>query len=273
MYDAPKFSEMMDMLSPKQLTWNGQSYSIGDWGQRRHGEIVRINRTKTSEIEVFSTFVSGLLHGRADTGKYRERIDLMGNCFGSLSDITEAKVREVLISNRYYGLDRGINVILEAKRLAMKTKEEYGAVSFPWELYFLKAEAEYQSGFDDDPFLDIKGVGRKVRDFALAQFSLHYCAIDRHVSRFIARTGLLLHGYGDPDLGTNPADEGNYKFMQRLVIQFSKETGWSPGSCSGWAPSAIDASVWFFGQGICGANPSCLECPIGGLCLTSMKRA
>jgi hypothetical protein len=82
------------------------------------------------------------------------------------------------------------------------------------------------------------------------------------------RTGLIIHGYGDPDIGTNPNDEGNYKFMQRLIIQFAKATGWIPKSLQGWSPGEIDSSLWFFGQGICKGKPECSTCPISNLCLT-----
>ena len=84
----------------------------------------------------------------------------------------------------------------------------------------------------------------------------------------IRRTGLLLHGYGQPDIGTSPAE--NYNFLQGLIINFSEESGWLLGSTNGYSPKEIDAMFWFFGneKGICKGKPECYRCPIKEMCLT-----
>jgi hypothetical protein len=167
----------------------------------------------------------------------------------------------MLRTNKYPWISRGINVILKARELVE-------ASSFDWELYFQEAERRAEDGFDDDPFLGIYGVGPKGRDFALGQFSLSWCAIDRHLAHILERTGLIYHGFNEPDFGSNPSKRQQYKFMQRLIIRFAKETGWSIKSPHGWSPSEIDSSLWFFGQGICKDTPECWKCPITSLCST-----
>jgi len=49
------------------------------------------------------------------------------------------------------------------------------------------------------------------------------------VVKVITRTGLLLYGYGDINIGTNPSDKKEYLFLRRLIIKLSKESGYSPG--------------------------------------------
>lgn len=272
--NPPQFSKVMALLSPVRLPWQSpdgkiQYWSIGDWGKIHRTEIVKRNRNEQKEIRIFNTFVAALLQGARTKGQqYGQRIQLMNKHFHDFSDVTRGKAEEVLAENGYALINRGVNIILEAKGVVLEAKEALTSPYFPFELYFQEAEHGYEDGFGSDPFLKIKGVGRKVRDFALSQFSFCYCAIDRHVADVLTRTGLIIHGYGDLDFGTNPSDEANYKFMQRLVIQFSKETKWSLGSSQGWAPSEIDSSLWFFGQRICRSRPECRNCPIKCACLT-----
>jgi hypothetical protein len=268
-YSLPKFSDVMASLSPIILPWKNESWSISAWGKRRHVNEVKANRNQQEEIKIFNTFVAALLQVLGTRGKYGQRIELMNKYFHNFSDMTEERAQEMLRENEYPWVSRGINVILEAKNCILEARKELGAASYPWELYFQRAEREYEVGFDNDPFLTtIKGVGPKGRDFALGQFSLYWCAIDRHLAHILRRTGLIYHGSNDPDFGDNPSKRQQYKFMQRLIVRFAKETGWSPESSQGWSPGEIDSSLWLFGQGICRGNPECPKCPIMNLCLT-----
>jgi len=259
-YNPPKFSEVMAQLSLVKLPWKGEDWSIGDWGRKHRVNVVKTNRSKENKVEIFNTFVAALLQVARTRGRYAERIELMKEYFQNFSYITEIKTREMLRENKYPWISRAINVILESQRLVQVS-------SFEWEGYFQESEANFENGFENDKFLEINGAGPKGRDFALAQFSLYWCAIDRHLAHILDRTGLILHGFNGHGFGTNPSNRRNYKFMQQLVIQFSKETGWVPGSSEGWSPGAIDAALWLFGQGICKSNPECENCPIKNLCL------
>jgi hypothetical protein len=175
--------------------------------------------------------------------------------------VTNDKIQKVLTENNYSLKKRGLEVALSARRIVELP-------SFQWHKYFYEAESEYESGYGNDKFLKITGVGRKVRDFALSEFSTCFCAIDRHVADVIRRTGLLLYGYGQPDFGTSPTE--NYNFLQKLIIQFSKESGWSLDSSGGYSPKEIDAVFWSFGndEAICKSQPECFRCPIKDICLT-----
>lgn len=270
-YKPPQFIEIMASLSDLRLPWRNaggklEYWSVGDWGKIHRVEVVRKNRSKQNKIEIFNTFVSALLQGAWTRGSsYGQRIELMEREFHDLSDVTEQSAESLLRDNNYALMSRGVNITLQAKEL-------FESATFPLEVYFEQAENKFEGGFGNDPFLGINGVGRKVRDFALSQFSLCYCAIDRHIADILTRTGLIIYGYGDLDFGTNQNDESNYKFMQRLVIRFAKETGWSTGSSEGWSPGAIDSSFWLFGQAICKGRPECYHCPINDRCLTFQNK-
>jgi endonuclease III len=264
-YNLPKFSDVMASLSPIRLPWENEFWSIGDWGKKHRAEIVKTNRNKQRKVEIFNTFVAALLQVVGTRGRYGQRIELMNEYFHNFTDITTEKAQEMLRKNKYPWISRGINVILESQALVE-------APSFNWELYFQEAEKRAEDGFDDDHFLQIYGVGPKGRDFALGQFSMYWCAIDRHLAHILRRTGLIYHGSNDPDFGDNPSKRQQYKFMQRLIIRLSKETGWPTDQVSGWSPSEIDSSLWFFGQGICKDRPECLRCPIRNICLSFQNK-
>lgn len=259
-YKPPDFSKIINLLLPLTLSWEGRTYTINDRRQKILRE-VKENR-KQSKIGIFNRFVSALLEGFRTKGKdYEPRIELMNKYFHDFSDVTEENIQQVLTANNYSLRKRGLEIILSARKIIEPS-------SFQWEQYFYEAEKKYEDGFVTDNFLKIKGVGKKVRDFALSEFSTFYCAIDRHVADVIRRTGLLLYGYGQPDFGTSPTE--NYDFLQRLVIKFSKETGWASDSSQGYSPKEIDTMLWFFSQegGICKGRPGCFRCPIKDLCLT-----
>lgn len=259
-YEPPDFLKILNLLLPLMLSWQGRTYTINDWREKILRE-VKENRKQT-KIKTFNRFVSALLEGFRTKGKdYELRIELMNRYFHDFSDVTEENIQQILIVHKYSLKTRGLEIILNARRIAEPSP-------FQWEQYFCEAERRYESGYVTDNFFEINGVGKKVRDFALSEFSTFYCAIDRHIADVIRRTGLLLYGYGQPDFGTSPTE--NYNFLQRLIVKFSKETGWAPDSSQGYSPKEIDTMLWFFSQegGICKARPGCSRCPIKDLCLT-----
>ncbi len=259
-YEPPEISKVIELLLPVQLEWEGESYTIDEWRNKSVKEIAE-NRGQ-NKITIFNRFASALLEGYRTKGKdYGSRIALMNKYFRDFSDITTDRIQKVLIENNYSLKTRGLEVLLRAKQIVEPS-------SFQWEQYFREAESAYETSYGSDRFLKIKGVGKKVRDFALSEFSSYYCAIDRHLADVITRTGLLLYGYGQSNFGTSPTE--NYDFLQRLIIQFSEELGWSPTSNRGFSPKEIDAIFWFFGneKGICKGKPNCSRCPLTMDCLT-----
>ena len=262
-YVPPNFLQMMKLLLPFTLTWESKPYTIDEL-QKKAVKECKENR-RQDKITIFNRFTSALLEGFRTKGKdYGQRIELMNKHVKNFSDITESNVHTILRENKYSLKTRAIEIITDTKQIVEPA-------SFQWEQYFLKAESEYERGYTDDIFLKIKGVGNKVRDFALSEFSLCFCAIDRHVADVIRRTGLLLHGYGQEDFGTSPSE--NYDFLQRLIIHFARDSGWSLSSGKGYSPKEIDATFWFLGQekGICKNKPECYHCPISKICLTYLN--
>ena len=255
-YNPPKFSKVIELLLPLELPWGGQTYTIDEWRRKTKRE-VQENR-RHDKIKIFNRFVSALLEGfRARGEEYDPRIALMNKYIHDFSAVTTGRIQQILAENHYPLPKRGLEVILSGRKITEPS-------AFQWEQYFCEAENKYESGYMDDVFLKIKGVGKKVRDFALSEFSLFYCAIDRHLADVIRRTGLLLYGYGQPDFGTSPTK--NYEFLQRLLIQFSKQSEYSP--------KEIDTMLWFFSNknGICKGRPECSRCPIKNICLTFRNR-
>ena len=259
-YDPPEFIDAIKLLLPLELEWEGDYYTIDEWREKAVGECAE-NR-KQDKVTIYNRFASALLEGFRTKGKdYGPRIELMNRYIQDFSDLTPSNIQTILRENNYSLKKRGIDVILGARNVVEPP-------DFRWGQYFLEAEAEYESGYPYDKFLKIKGAGNKVRDFALSEFSTCYCAIDRHVADVIRRTGLLLYGYGQADFGTSPT--ANYNFLQRLIIKFSKESGWFLGSNEGFSPKEINAMFWFFSneKGICKGVPECIRCPIQKICLT-----
>ena len=125
--------------------------------------------------------------------------------------------------------------------------------------------------FPDDPLLRIKHVKFKVRDLALSNFNPSYAAFDLHVTRVVARIGLLAYGWevtGDTnlDFGTNPSDNRNYLFLHRLFVRMSE-------LCGGlFTPVDLDRVFWHLGRCTCGATAECARCPIRGICLTGQQK-
>lgn len=260
-YSPPEFLDMIKLLLPLELEWEGKRCTIDELRKKAVNDCAE-NR-KQDRVTIYNRFTSALLEGFRTKGKdYGLRINLMNEYIKDFPDVTLGNIQTILNENNYSLKTRGTDVILGARNIVEPT-------SFQWEHYFLEAETNYTNGFlRDNKFLRIKGVGNKVRDFALSEFSTCYCAIDSHLADVIRRTGLLLYGYGQKDFGTSPTE--NYSFLQRLIIQFSKDTGWSLESAIGYSPKEIDAILWFFGneKGICRGNPECFRCPIKELCLT-----
>lgn len=264
--EAPDVSELIALMLPTTIQFEGKPYTIEEWRRRVLNE-VRTGR-KQGKMVIFNKYVSGLLEGYGTRGEYQEnqRRQLMSNRLLNFLDVTKENVYQILVENKKFGKEKGVRIVMGAKEIVEPD-------SFDWEDYFKRAEAHYTDGFKNDDFLKIKGIGSttkvsKTRDYAISQFSEYYCAIDRNVARLLTRTGLILHGYGELTFGTSATE--NYEFMKLLIDCFSKDfLGWEPISSKGYSPKEIDAMFWLFASnsGICRSEPQCNACPINKICL------
>jgi endonuclease III len=272
-YQSPDLGKVIELLLATPITYEGYTQTIDE---RRKQVIAKVDiNRKLDKISTFNRFVNGLLEGYGTKGEYQEeqRYQLFKTVIQSFVDVTETNAYKILGENKYFRKDRAVKIVMAAKEIVQNDE-------FIWEDYFKEAEDNWENGFKSDKFLKIKGIASttktsKTRDYAISEFSYYYCAIDRNVSRFMTRTGLVLHGFGkykfDYEFGTSPVD--NYDFLKQLVLDFCKQTGWAPTSSKGYSPKEIDYMFWLFCSktGICKSKPECSNCPIKSLCLTYQK--
>lgn len=258
--EVPNINEIIDPILNVEISFEGEKSTI----KELRGEYLKyIDRDrKLSKIRIFNIFASAMLERQMMGESYTKRIKLMNKRWKSYDNITKESIKEILKEAGYRFQPQGLQVIQDLKALTEK--------NFEWANYFKDAEKSFEDNFPNDHFLKIKFVGYKVRDFALSEFTRYYLANDLHIIKMIKRTGLLINGYGDIDIGTNPFNTDEYLFLKRLVIRLSKESGWKEGK--GYSPGEIDKIFWHFGRNICKADPLCDKCPIKKICLTGKNR-
>jgi len=230
--------------------------TIEDWRLDYRAQLDR--RRGEPDVAVLGRFASGLLERQMRGEAYERRVAIFLREFQAYTELTEERVVAVLAEAGYRFPDDGRQVMMDLEKLVTKP-------GFSWREYFAKAEANYESNFPNDDFLRIKYVGYKTRDFALSEFSDRFVAIDMQVGKVILRTGLFLHGYGDPRIDAAYRSDRGYLFMHALVLKLSKQTGW-PGA--GYSPGEMDRMFWLFGRRICTTKPRCTRCPVREVCLT-----
>jgi len=258
--NAPELTDVLERVGEVKSSLYGTTRTISEWRQQYLRGVERARQA--SEIEVFGRFVGGGLLEVAMLGEaYERRIEKFPSFFRSYDDISEGRVQEFLRAVRYRFPPAGLAVVMKAKDIVT-------APGFSWPRYFEEAERHYREDFPDDTFRRIKHVGYKTRDLGLSEFSTSFVAMDLHVTRVTARTGLLLHGYGDPDITTNQLTERGYLFLHRLLLRLSESTGWPDG---GYSPGEIDRMFWYFGRALCGARPRCSTCPLARVCVTATR--
>jgi len=230
--------------------------TIEDWRLDYRAQLDR--GRVASDGAILSRFASALLERQMTGEAYERRTAIFLKEFRTYAELTEERVTGALAEAGYRFPNQGRQVMMEVKRLVTKP-------DFSWRRHFEEAEANYQSNFRNDDFLRIKYVGYKTRDFALSEYSDRFVAIDMQVGKVILRTGLFLHGYGDPRVDAHYTSDRGYLFMHGLVLKLCKQTGW-PGA--GYSPGEMDRMFWLFGRSICTAKPRCTRCPARELCLT-----
>ena len=253
---VPSVQEVADRLMSADVRFRDETAPLG--------QLVSVDRQDAAERRrgdpnaIFLRFAAALLERNVTGASYFRRLDVFGSDFGDPASLTPEHAEAMLRESGYRYPPTGALALVEITA-------QLTAADFSWPDYFAEAEAKWESGFDDDPLKQIKGVGDKTRDFALSEFSDYYCAPDLHVCRMMARTGLILRGLGDPGISTV-----DYGFVRKVIGQLARSTGW-PESADGLSPAHIDRMFWYYGQdrNRCAATPHCDACPASDLCLTA----
>lgn len=241
------------LLISRSFKFNNQKKTIEQWRKYYIKEELR-NSNSLNNIEKFNTFVfNGLMMQslRGDVGeKLKKAAD---NIILSFKDVNKENIEKIFRQSGYRLKNRR-NVPIDF--LDVFTKE----YNKNWNKYFDEAKKNYRKNFIEDDVKKINGVGFKTRDLALSCFLKEYSANDIHVVRVITRTGLILYGYGNVNIGTDMSSDNSYLFIRSLIISFADKTSYSPGE--------IDRIFWHFGRNICKSKPLCDKCPIKNICLT-----
>ncbi len=254
----PEPTQVLGGISDVRATLAGETRSIDTW-RAQYREDLTAARQKP-DIAIFNSFVNCLLERAMPGEAWTRRMEVFEEAFASLADVTPERIAEVLQRVGYRFPAGGLTVVLAAKRIVTSD-------GFSWWSYVQRAEESYENDFREDPFLGIKGVAFKTRDLALSELSGRFVAIDLHIVRVTTRTGLLLHGYGHPEITTDVGRPKGYLFFHDLMLKLARRTGWPEED--GYSPGEIDRMLWHFGRSVCKATPLCTKCPLQDLCLTA----
>jgi len=257
---VPEPSDLLAGIANVSATVSGERRSIAEWRKVYLDELT--TAPQQSDIAIFNRFINSLLERAMRGDVWTGRMKVIQDTFLSFDDVTPEHARDVLKQAGYRFPEAGRTVILDAKHIVTDP-------AFTWRSYLEQADSHYESDFQEDRFLGIKGVSFKTRDLALSELSEKFVAVDLHVVRVTSRTGLLVHGYGDPQIATDVAKANGYLFFHDLMLRLARRTGW-PGA--GYSPGEMDRMLWNFGRAVCGAKPKCGSCPVAGSCLTSCGR-
>ncbi len=266
----PDLPETVEKLLPLTSTFDGRTQTIAKWVQEQREDIDRnralINAPRPDKVEILAVFLRDLL-SRSMPGERSQQIyAAFKRIIRTEGDLTHETYAAVLKAAGYrWGVPDG-SAVMRATVAYFRDDLEWD-----WACYFNRAEDQKEDGFRDDRLLKIKNVKYKVRDLALANFNPNYPAFDVHLSRVLARTGLLCYGWDMPlgqnaEFGTDPSNKSNYLFLHRLLLHMS-------ALCSGrFSPVDLDRIFWHVGRSVCGAATHCETCPIHNACLTARRR-
>ena len=103
-----------------------------------------------------------------------------------------------------------------------------------WQKYFSEAEENRKDNFLSDKLLLIKGIGLKVRNLALSNFSPHFVAVDIHVGRVIDRIGFFRDRINSRKM--------NLRYLYSFVTALAEETEYQ------YSETDFDRIFWHFGK-------------------------
>lgn len=202
----------------------------------------------------FFEFVARLLARQTNESWWGKIIPWFLNEISTVDNIPpKKKIEDKLRMMGYRFPPQGAQVILDAKRTYISEINE------DWRKYFKSAKEKVVEGFRNDPFLDITYVSFKVRDLALADFTLAYPVVDFHVIDVLRRTGLICYSYllGEQISTTNSGED--YHSIRRTCLGISEMVE--------LRPALLDRLLWHFGKSICRTTPNCDSCPVTMHCL------
>jgi len=263
--EIPEIKDVLPRVLETESTFDNNTQFIVDWiaSHRKNiqkNKLFLQEKTEKNDLKILGMYVKDLLNrnvgGEVGIKAFQELESLVATKKDLCRPVYEQVVKNI---NYRWGVKTGMQVLEDAVYV-IENK-----LNWDWKSYFRQADDNYKTNFPQDPFLEIKNVGMKVRDLALSNFSEYFVAFDVHVPRVITRIGLLNTGFDlldDPEIemGNNAMNPKQYLFLHHLVMKWSKDI-----YCS---MSDLDRAFWHFGRAQCKARPKCKNCSIYDICLT-----
>lgn len=219
--------------------------TIGEWIDGMDGESIKL--LGLSSDEKFFEFVIRLLAVASNEKAWWAKLRASLYRDKTVDNLPSETVLELRLKEYGYRFPRqGAHVIVDASRI-------YDTYDRDWNQYFSDAVSHVRDGFLDDSFLSICGVGRKVRDLALTDFTLVYPVVDIHVKRVLNRLGY--YKSKDPLAGVSSHE---YQKMRMICLDLSDELHTKPAK--------LDRMLWHLGRSFCKKEPLCNECPNTKIC-------
>lgn len=267
--EPPDVGAVVAALRRQPVAYQGRVQTVGEWVDACKRSIHR-RREQDSEVAVFQRFLAALLERQMSGETYELRVSLFREQLRRPEQLSVTQAEEMLRSVNYRFPPQGALTMVEFRDL-------WYELGWSWGGYWALAETNWETGFLDDPLLNVKHIGLKTRDFALSEYSDHFCALDVHIKRLMARTGLvwwsLVWRAEACALGPDrPWNDHWYHSLRNLVVGFCRADGF-PERPDALTPADFDRTLWFFGQGFCGAKAPCEACPAAGVCLTGRDAA
>ncbi|MBU0706740.1 hypothetical protein KJ807_06010 [Patescibacteria group bacterium] len=228
-----------------------ESRTIGEWIDGMDDEVKVL--TSLSQYDQFVEFVTRLLAVSSNEKVWWSKMQSYLRRFSTDNFPDERELGIVLKLHGYRFPKKGAYVIDMAHYV-------YKTLGESMELYLSVAREpkKIEDGFTVCPFLKIKGVGFKVRDLALTDFTLEYPVVDIHVKRIINRLGLFESK--NPVDGVTPVE---YREIRKLCLLIAKRLNMKPAQ--------LDRALWHLGRSFCNKTPKCGECPNGEICPKVIK--
>lgn len=265
--DLPDINIIFEDILKVDSEFDSETKPIKEWLKEYRNEIARnreLLESDKNDITILLIILRDILV-RAIKGEAAQRVfESLKKFIKTKADLNKKNFKKILKESKYrWGADDGAETICNVVSFFK------GELNWNFKKYFREAEKKKDTNFLDDKLLGIKYIGLKLRDLALSNFSPNYPAIDTHLSRVLARTGLICYGYSllsddQLEIGNNPSNPKNYLFLHKLFLELSSKT---QNSQHKYSPSEIDRILWHFGRSICQSKPNCKNCPIKKVCL------
>lgn len=220
--------------------WSGREKTLEEWllwWERQREEAWRLDK-----VGKFAVFTAGLLQRAMPGTSFLRRRSLFLQHIKTPDDLNEQSIKRLLKQEGYRFIQDGVCVALDAARIVFND-------GFRWEDYF-KTALHKAPLFPECPFLKIRYVGLKTRNFALSLFLDEYIAPDRHIRRILSRLGFLK----TPNMKGEEVVSAAQKLAKVLGISLM----------------LVDRFLWHLGRTVCRKNQNCCYiCPLEEICRSS----